>query len=411
MGLAKGFIFVANGGSSSIKFSIFEYGAYLRKTIIGKLEGIGIGKSSEKKGLLTIDAEGSDPVVKHVSVKNGREANNSEANNAIIDWLTEFSKNHTLIAVGHRMVHGGSRYFSPQLITEDVLAELRNISQFDPDHLPGEIQLAETLHSLFPGIPHVACFDTAFHREMPTIAQLLPIPRRYFSMGIKRYGFHGLSCQYLIKTLGELAGTEAARDKVIIAHLGSGASITAVHEGKTVDTSMGLTPCSGLPMSSRAGDLDPGLALQLAQLENMDIQQFHDMVNHESGLKGVSNLTGNIHELLSLEKNNSHAADAVNYFCYHTRKWICSLAGAMGGVQTLIFSGGIGENLAEVRARICENLEFIGVVIDPEKNRNNNLIISTAASRITVRVIKTDEELMIANHIAAFLDQQIGSFP
>lgn len=172
---------------------------------------------------------------------------------------------------------------------------------------------------------------------------------------------------------------------------------------------MGLTPCSGLPMSSRAGDLDPGLALHLAKLEQIDMQQFHDMVNHESGLKGISNLSVNIYELLSLEKTNSHAVEAVNYFCYHTRKWICSLAGAMGGLQTLIFSGGIGENLAEIRARICENLEFIGVVIDPEKNRNNKLVISTPTSRVTVRVIKTDEECIIANHITYFLDQQEGT--
>ncbi|MEN0036873.1 MAG: acetate/propionate family kinase [Cellvibrio sp.] len=398
MGLAKQLILVVNGGSSSIKFAVFESGNYLRKILTGKLEGIG-----SAEGQFSIKAEDSDASTKTIAAKNY-----ADATNIVMDWLKQFGKDHKITAIGHRIVHGGNNYSEPQFIDKEVLKELRRLSSLDPDHLPEEILLAETTGRLFPNIPQVACFDTVFHRDMPTIAQRLPIPRRYFDMGIKRYGFHGLSCQYLMNTLSELAGTEAARNKVILAHLGSGASVTAVYGGKSVDTSMSLTPCSGLPMSSRSGDIDPGLVLQLKQLEGMKAKQFHDMVNHESGLKGISGSSENINELLAQEQKDTHAAEAVDYFCYQTRKWICALAGAMGGVDTLIFSGGIGENLAEIRARICENLNFIGVAIDLEKNQTNNLIISSPKSQVTVRVIKTDEELVIANNVATFLDQHKG---
>lgn len=396
MGPREHLIFVVNSGSSSIKFAVFEYGKNFHKKLDGKLEGIG-----SKEGHFSISDEQRELFSQPFSAKD-----HAEAIPELMEWLQQFSNEHSLIAIGHRIVHGGNRYFMPQLITADVLVELRHISPLDPEHLPDEILLIETLGNLFPDIPQIACFDTAFHYDMPTIAKLLPIPRRYFEMGIRRYGFHGLSCQYLMNTLSESA--DAAHNKVILAHLGNGASITAVYEGKSIDTSMSLTPCSGMPMSSRSGDLDPGLSLQLAQLEQMNAQQFHAMVNHESGLKGISGLSGNITELLALEQTNSHAAEAIEYFCYHTRKWICSLTGALGGLQTLVFSGGIGEHQPDIRARICEKLDFIGVAIDHEKNNANNSIISSAESQVRVRVIKTNEELIIANNAVTFLDQQKG---
>ncbi|MDF3012149.1 MAG: acetate/propionate family kinase [Cellvibrio sp.] len=398
MGFTRRLILVVNSGSSSIKFAVFECGASLSKIIDGKLEGIG-----SRDGSLSITNEKGEIFTQSLVAHNY-----AGALPFLTDWLKQFTSEHKLIAVGHRIVHGGNCYVMPRFITAEMLAELRRISSLDPEHLPDEILLAEILGELFSDIPQIACFDTAFHRDMPRIARLLPIPERYFSLGIKRYGFHGLSCQYLLNKLGELAGANAAYNKIILAHLGSGASVTAVDEGKSVDTSMGLTPCSGLPMSSRSGDLDPGLALQLAQLEQMDTQQFYEMVNNESGLKGISGLSGNIKELLAVEKNNSRAAEAVDYFCYQTRKWICALAGAMGGLQTLVFSGGIGENLPDIRARISEKLGFIGIAIDAEKNKTNQSIISAATSPVTVRVIKTDEEIIIAGSVVTFLDQQKG---
>ena len=394
---STGFLLAINGGSSSIKFAIFEFNNSLHPILTGKIDDIG----SNKVSFLTFGEDKS----KHISKIIGNVDYNS-AVNILIDWLKEFTKEKQIIAIGHRIVFGRNKYLNPQQITNDMLKELRHFSAIDPNHLPEQILLVEALGDIFPQLLQVACFDTYFHRDMPTLAQLLPIPHHYFEQGIRRYGFHGLSCEYLMSTITELDGSYVANGHVILVHLGSGASITAVHNGKCVDTSMGLTPCSGLPMATRSGDVDPGLLFYLAQTEGMGPARIYNMMNRESGLKGISGTTGNIRNLIKLEATDEHAAEAVNFFCYQVKKTICSMAGAMGGVNTLVFSGGIGENISEIRERVCEKLGFIGVYIDPEKNASNTPIISTATSDVLVRVIKTDEEFVIAQHLYHALNEK-----
>jgi acetate kinase len=285
-----------------------------------------------------------------------------------------------------------------------MMDELRQLSPFDPEHLPEEILLTEAFHRRFPDLPQIACFDTAFHHDMPRVARLLPIPRRYFARGVQRYGFHGLSCAYLMEELARVAGAKAAQGRVILAHLGNGASVTAVRGGKSIDTSMSFTPTAGLPMSTRSGDLDPGLGWYLARAEQVTARQFHHMVNHESGLLGVSEISSDVRELLLREKEDVRAAEAVELFCYQAKKWICALAGALEGLETLVFAGGIGENAPEVRARICRGLEFIGIKLDGTRNEAGAPVISSDGSPATVRVIRTDEEWIIARIVCRVLE-------
>jgi acetate kinase len=280
-----------------------------------------------------------------------------------------------------------------------MINELRRISPFDPEHLPEEILLTEAFHRRFPKLPQIACFDTAFHHDLPRVARLLPIPRRYEARGVRRYGFHGLSCAYLMEEIARVAGATSAKGRVVLAHLGNGASLTAVRGGKSMDTSMSFTPTAGLPMSTRSGDLDPALGWYFSRTEQMTAKQFHHMVNHESGLLGVSETSSDMRELLLREKKDIRAAEAVALFCYHAKKWIGSFAAALGGLDTLVFAGGIGENAPPVRARICEGLGFLGIELDKARNAKNAAVISALGGRVAVRVIRTDEELMIARSI------------
>jgi acetate kinase len=249
----------------------------------------------------------------------------------------------------------------------------------------------------------VACFDTAFHQTMPRVAKLLPIPRRFDAKGIQRYGFHGLSYAYLMEELARLGDPAATKGRVILAHLGNGASMAAVRDGKSVDTSMCFTPTAGLVMSTRSGDLDPGLAPYLARTEQMTTQQFYEMVNHKSGLLGVSETSSDMRDLLDHEKQDVRAAEAVALFCYQAKKWIGAYAAALGGLDTLVFSGGIGENAPVIRARICEELTFLGLELNKSRNEETAAVISTDSSRVAVRVIRTDEELMIARSVSRVL--------
>jgi acetate kinase len=262
--------------------------------------------------------------------------------------------------------------------------------------LPREIELIEVLRKRHPKLPQVACFDTAFHQPMPRVAKLLPIPRRYDAEGIQRYGFHGLSYAYLMQELARLRDPAAATGRVILAHLGNGASMAAVRNGKSMDTSTGFTPTAGLVMSTRSGDLDPGVAAYLARTERMTTNHFYEMVNHKSGLLGVSETSADMRDLLAQEVGDVRAAEAVALFCYQAKKWIGSFAAAIGGLDTLVFAGGIGENAPLVRTRICEGLGFLGIELNEARNAENAAIISARAGRVIVRVICTDEELMIA---------------
>jgi len=322
---------------------------------------------------------------------------------ALMDWIEERGDSDALTAVGHRVVHGGPKYSEPQRINAEMVEELHRLSPFDPEHLPEEILLTEAFHRRFPDLPQVACFDTGFHHDLPRVAQLLPIPRRYEAQGVRRYGFHGLSYAFLIGELARLAGTEAAQGRVILAHLGNGASLAAVRDGKSVDTSMSFTPTAGVPMSTRSGDLDPGLIWYLVRTEKMSAKQFNEMVNFQSGLLGVSETSSDMRDLLACETRDVRAAEAIALFCYQVKKWIGAFAAALGGLDTLVFAGGIGENAPTVRSRICDGLGFLGIELDEKRNVANAGVISSETSRISVRVIRTDEEWVIASMVCRIL--------
>jgi acetate kinase len=284
-----------------------------------------------------------------------------------------------------------------------MVAELRALGAFDPEHLPEEILLTQAFHHRFPDVPQIACFDTAFHHNLPRIAQLLPIPRRYEAKGVRRYGFHGLSYAFLMEALADVAGTEAAKGRVILAHLGNGASLAAVRNGKPIDTSMSLTPAAGFPMSTRSGDIDPGLVSYLARTEKMSAKEFDDMINFHSGLLGISETSPDMNDLLKSEVEDVRAAEAVAIFCYQVKKWIGAFAAALGGLDTLVFAGGIGENAPTIRTRICDGLGFLGIELDQKRNAEHTPWISTGTGRVKVRVMRTDEELMIAKAVTQML--------
>jgi acetate kinase len=387
-------ILTINGGSSSIKFALFEAGESLRRVLEGKIERIGLSDA-------TFAVKGSENFSRQLAAPN-----HTAAVNALMDWLEKQIGCGALTAVGHRVVHGGPMYSEPQRITREMVDYLRALSPFDPEHLPEEIELTEAVFRRFPDLPQIACFDTAFHHDLPRVAQMLPIPRRYEAKGVRRYGFHGLSYAFLMEELARVAGPEAARGRVILAHLGNGASMAAVRDGKPVDTSMAFTPTAGFPMSTRSGDLDPGLVWYLARTENMNAKEFNKMVNFQSGLFGVSETSSDMRELLQREAHDVRAAEAVALFCYHVKKWIGAFTAALGGLDTLVFSGGIGENAPEIRDRICAGLGFLGIVIDEEANASNAEMISPKNGRVAVRVMRTDEEWMIANIVTRVLRQQ-----
>jgi acetate kinase len=386
-----------NGGSSSIKFALYQKGEVLERGLYGKVDRIGLSGTN-----LTFH----DPTGNRQDSHSIAASDPKSAANFLIDWLAEQNSFESVRAIGHRVVHGMT-HSEPELVSEDLLDELHRISPYDPEHLPLEIALIEALRQRHPKLPQLACFDTAFHRDMPRVAKLLPIPRRFDAKGIQRYGFHGLSYAFLMEELARLGDPAASKGRVILAHLGNGASMAAVRDGKSIDTSMGFTPTAGLPMSTRSGDLDPGLVGYLARTEQMSATQFHRMANHESGLLGVSEISSDLRDLLAQEAGDRRAEEAVALFCYQAKKWIGAFAAALGGLDTLVFAGGIGENAPLVRARICDGLGFLGIELEEKRNTANEGVISTDAGRATVRVIRTDEEVTIARSVCRVLGSTI----
>jgi acetate kinase len=380
-------VLTINGGSSSIKFALYREDAALKRVLHGKIDRIGLPGT-----VLTFNEE----------TMNIEAPDYRSAAALLLDWLEERIGLASVKAVGHRVVHG-MQHTAPELVTQELLDELHAISPFDPDHLPGEIELIEAFRRRHPKLPQVACFDTAFHRTMPRVAKLLPIPRRFDTAGIQRYGFHGLSYAYLMEELARVAGAKAAQGRVILAHLGNGASLAAVRDGRSLDTSMGFTPAAGLPMGARPGDLDPGVAWYMLRSENLTPEQFNHIINHESGLLGVSETSSDMRDLIECETQDVRAAEAVALFCCQAKKWIGAFAAALGGLDTLVFAGGIGENAPAIRSRICDGLGFLGIELEEKRNAANEGVISAAASRATVRVIRTDEELMIARSVCRML--------
>ena len=386
-------VLTINGGSSSIKFALYQIGEPLEQSFHGSIDRIGLpgtnltfsDSAGSKKGNLILEFSDTRSV-----------------SNFLIDWLKEQIDFTFISGVGHRVVFG-MKHTEPERITQELVNELRSISFYDTDHLPAELELIEALQQCYPKLPQVACFDTAFHHTMPRVAKILSIPRRFDAIGIQRYGFHGLSYAYLMEELARLVGTKAAQGRAILAHLGNGASLAAVRDGKSIDTSMGFTPTAGVPMSTRPGDLDPGVAWYLMQAENLTPKQFNNLINHESGLLGISETSSDMHDLLDRETQDVRAAEAVALFCYQVKKWIGSFAAALGGLDTLVFTGGIGENAPLIRARICEGLNFLGIELNESRNAQSAGVISTDASRVAVRVIHTDEEYMIAKTVCRVL--------
>jgi len=385
-------VLAINGGSSSIKFAAYNAGTLPTPSLSGKLDRIGLSGTTlswqttrQGSGESQMEVPGDTP-----------------ATGLLVDWLETREEFVDVRAVGHRVVHGMA-HTEPERVTPNVLDELHRATPYAPDHLPREIELIEAFRERHPHLPQVACFDTSFHAKMPRVATLLPIPRRYQVKGVQRYGFHGLSYAYLLEELARVAGPAAAHGRVILAHLGNGASLAAVQRGLSIDTTMGFTPAAGLVMSTRTGDLDPGLASFLVDAEQMTAPQFHHMINHESGLLGVSEISSDMRDLLAREGDDVRAAEAVALFCYQAKKWMGAFAAVLGGLDTLVFSAGIGEQSASIRARICEGLGFLGIELDAERNAAHAEVISAEASRVTVRVIPTNEELMIARSVSRVL--------
>jgi len=388
------FILTINGGSSSIKFALFRTEDPSVLVTRGMVDRIGLPNSEM---LIT------DVATQQLSRRAVLAPDHRTCVGFITEWLEQQVGMGRLCAVGHRVVHGGKTYSGPERVTTELLAELHRLCPYSPEHLPAEITLIESFRQYDSTLAQVACFDTAFHRDMPRVARLLPIPRRYEKLGIQRYGFHGLSYAFLMRELARLGAPGEAEGRVILAHLGNGASMAAVKNGQALDTTMGFTPASGFPMSRRSGDLDPGLISYLARTEGMTVERFHKMVNTESGLLGVSEVSSDMRDLLAQERSDPRAAEAVALFCYQARKVIGALAAVLGGVDSLVFSAGIGEHSPAIRARICAGLEFLGIDIDEPANETNQPVISSEESRVKVRVIPTDEEREIAEAVARLL--------
>lgn len=386
----SGSILTINAGSSSIKFAFYQTDTRISYGALNFLD-------CNHAQLSFFQSEGNQRIEKKFTAPD---------ENALLliflEWLEKQNVFHSIIAIGHRLVHG-MKHHAPQVLTSELLKELHEIELYAPEHLPRELTLIKEFTKHHPHLLQIACFDTAFHRTIPSVAKLLPIPRRYQDQGMERYGFHGLSYTYLMEELGNLAGRETAQGRVILAHLGNGASLAAVHKGQSRDTSMSFSPASGLVMGTRSGDLDPGLAIFLEKKEKKTSQQFYRMINHESGLLGISETSSNMSELLKIELQDSRAAEAIALFCYQVKKWIGAYAAALGGLDTLVFSGGIGEHASVIRTRICEGLQFLGLSLEENLNKNNNTLVSSPESRIKVYVIPTNEELMIARSVNSFL--------
>ena len=376
-------ILTLNGGSSSIKFALFAARTSLVRLASGAVDGIGSANPQ-----LKMAGQPAKVAVTATDHKGAGEIVFAEAERQIAG--------RRLIAIGHRIVQGGQDFVHPQLIGPEMLDALRQLGPLDPEHLPNELALVAAATRRFRSVRQIACFDTAFHHSMPRVAKLIAIPLRYASRGVIRYGFHGLSYAYLLGEVERLDGTATSRSRIVMAHLGGGASLAAVNGGQPIDTSMGFTPASGVPMGTRCGDIDPGLSAYLARTEAMSIAAFDHMANFESGLLGLSETSADMRELLEREAHDPRAADAVSLFCYAIKQRIGAFAATLGGIDLLVFTGGIGANAPVIRARICDGLEFLGIAVDAGRNVVSATIVSPDNGTVVVRVLQTDEEIMIA---------------
>jgi acetate kinase len=387
-------VLTINCGSSSVKFALHRTGAGEHAVLRGKLDRIGLADAH-----FTARAGEGGKLIDDVRPL----PNHAAALRELFGWLAGRDEGRGLDAVGHRVVHGGPRHDRPRRVTPELMADLRGLVPLAPNHLPAEIDAIDATERALPGMPQVACFDTAFHRTLPPAARTYALPADVRSSGVERFGFHGLSCEYVMTRLRQDAG-EPAGGRVVVAHLGNGASLAAVKGGTSIDTTMGFTPTGGLVMGTRTGDLDPGVLVYLMRERGLDAAALDELVTKRSGLAGLSGGRPDMHDLEEREASDPAAALAVEVFCHTARKHLAAMAASLGGLDLLAFTGGIGENSVAVRRRICEPLGFLGVALCPVRNAAGDGVVSADSSRVPVFVVRTDEELMIARHAAAVLD-------
>jgi acetate kinase len=385
---------VLNVGSSSVKFALFRRvgprTGRLKRELTGRISRIGTHRS-------TFRAFGSGGKLRTPRRVDYRDV--PRAVDAALEWLAERPGAPAVDVLGHRIVHGGLRYRRPMEITPTVLRQLSRMVPLDPDHMPGELRSVRSSIRLHPRSVHVACFDTSFHRRMLPPAQIYALPNSLTRRGIVRYGFHGLSFESIVRTLRESPGANRSR-RLIVAHLGSGSSLCAIRDGRSLDTTMGFSPTGGLVMGTRSGDLDPSVVLFLAEERHFSTDRLRRLFNQESGMLAVSGRSPDMEELLRRSRPGNSACRAIDLFCYQVEKHVAGLTVPLGGLDTFVFTGGIGENAPRVRAQICQGLSHLGLRLDAPRNRRNERVISTSASTVRVLVIPTDEEYEIAR--AAF---------
>lgn len=385
-----------NTGSSSLKAGVYRFEEEERCLISAEVRQIGLPEGR----IAIVDGAGETLLEREES-----HPDHASALRRLLDWLQSHRQSKSLGAVGHRVVHGGRKHDAPQWIDAALVDDLRALAPLAPEHLPQAIAAIEAVRSAWPEVPQAACFDTSFHATMPRCARLLPLPRALVDEGVVRYGFHGLSYEYLVEELRTLDDAPAG-GRAVLAHLGNGASMAAVVRGRSIDTSMGFTPTGGLVMGTRTGDLDPGVFVYLLQSQGYSADRLAQLVNRESGLLGLSGLSSDMRELLAHCEREPAVAEAVEIFCYQARKYLGAYAAALGGLDNVVFSGGIGEKAPYVRERICAGLDFLGIRLSPKLNLQNAPVISTTDSKVTVRVIPADEDVMIARHTYRLLAEQ-----
>jgi acetate kinase len=381
-------VLTINSGSSSLKAAVYLMNQSELRLL--RLEASRIGSSAGRLHVIGPDGSRLFDAAHQLP-------DYAAALDALLGWMRRCDPPLEPQVVAHRVVHGGDRHWEPAPITEELLATLDSLVPVDSEHMPQAIACIRALKRSHPRQLQIACFDTGFHHGMPAVARTYPLPRRLAAAGIRRYGFHGLSYEYVTQRLGELEGA-AATGRVVVAHLGNGASLAAIRNGRSIDTTMGFSPTGGLVMGTRCGDLDPQLVLYLLRHEQLTPDQVSHLLSGESGLLGVSETTHDMRELLEREAADPRAAEAVALFCYQAAKYLAGCAAALGGLDILVFTAGIGERAAPIRDRICTRLAFLGIELDRERNQRHEPVISSDTSRIKVRIVKTNEELMIARH-------------
>lgn len=387
-------LLVINPGSSSVKAMVYDDVSSGVALYAVSIEGIGTGSAT-----LLPDATFNEATIEKVDA-----SDYLAAVHLIREWLE--TKNVALDAIGYRVVHGGERYKAPTIVDDEVIEYLTSISSLAPNHMPGAIECINAFRSVYPVVVHVACFDTSFFADIPALAKTLPIPKSISDEGVRRYGFHGLSYQYILEDFRKHEGDEAARGRVIIAHMGNGVSLSACRDGQPIDMTMGFTPVSGVPMSTRTGDIEPGVLLYLLREKKLSVDDVSELVTRQSGLLGISDDTADMYYLLQHQQDNPSAALAIEFFCYAIKKQVGAYIAALGGVDSIIFAGGIGERSAEIRKRIMSGFDFIGITLSDEHNNESARLISSEGSRAGVHVIPTHEDVMIARQTMAIYTKE-----